>query len=263
MIKARNMNAPKANYQAQIGSTRVVPWSDTFADEVKRALVACKVFCFYPIYWACYYQLSNNFVSQANQMSSHGLPNDFMQSFNPIAIIIFVLILDRFIYPALQKAHINFPPINRITLGFWLVSVSMLYAAVLQHFIYESSPSYGNPLSAKDKDGLKIPNNIHIAYQTPAYILVGISEIFACVTGLEYSYTKSPASMKSFVQSMFLLTFAFGAALGDAFTPLVGDPKIMWLFTGLCVSAFLAGCVFWLLFHKLNDMEEEMNELGY
>jgi proton-dependent oligopeptide transporter, POT family len=69
--------------------------------------------------------------------------------------------------------------------------------------------------------------------------------------------------MKSFVQSMFLLTSAFGAALGEAFTPLVSDPDVMWLFTGLSVSAFLAGWVFWLLFHKLNDTEEEMNDLGY
>jgi proton-dependent oligopeptide transporter, POT family len=156
MIKARNMNAPKASYQAQIGSTRVVPCSDTFADELKRALVACKVFCFYPIYWVCYNQLYNNFVSQANQMSGHNIPNDFMQNFDPIAIIIFIPIIDRFVYPALQKAHINFPPINRITLGFWFVSLAMLYTAVLQHFIYESPPFYGHPLSVKDKDGIKI-----------------------------------------------------------------------------------------------------------
>jgi len=77
------------------------------------------------------------------------------------------------------------------------------------------------------------------------------------------AYTKSPASMKSFVQSMFLLTSAFGSAIGEAFTAVVGNPQVMWLYTGLCVSAFVAGCVFWALFHHLNDTEEEMNELGY
>lgn len=41
-----------------------MPWDDQFVDEVKRALVACRVFLLYPIYWVVYGQFSNNFVSQ-------------------------------------------------------------------------------------------------------------------------------------------------------------------------------------------------------
>jgi POT family proton-dependent oligopeptide transporter len=49
--------------------------------------------------------------------------------------------------------------------------------------------------------------------------------------------------------------------LGEAFTPLVGDPEIMWLFTGLCVGSFCVGCVFRALFHGLDWKEDEMNAL--
>ena len=69
--------------------------------------------------------------------------------------------------------------------------------------------------------------------------------------------------MKSFVQSMYLLTSAFGSAIGEGFTPLVGDPQIMWLFVGLCISAVCASIVVWILFRKYNKTEEEMNELGF
>lgn len=31
------------------------------------------------------------------------------------------------------------------------------------------------------------------------------------------------------MQAMYLLTNAFGYVLGEAFTPLVGNPKILWL----------------------------------
>lgn len=197
-------------------------------------------------------------------MNGHGIPNDLMQNFDPIAILFFAPILDRLIYPLLQKYHIPFRPIARISLGFIVASMSMLYAAILQHYIYEAGPCYGNPLecpAAVGPDGVARGNNIHIAIQTPAYMFIGISEIFASVTGLEYAYMKAPPSMKSFVQAMYLLTNAFGYAIGEAFTPLVGDPEIMWLFVGLCVGSFCVGISFYILFRKYDKIEDEVNAL--
>lgn len=145
-----------------------------------------------------------------------------------------------------------------------MASMSMLYAGVLQHFIYEQGPCYGHPLecpAAVDANGVAQGNNIHIAIQTPAYVFIGVSEILASVTGLEYAFQKAPPSMKSFVQAMFLLTNAFGYAIGEAFIPLVGDPKIMWLFVGLCCGSFATGCLFYATFRKLDSKEDEMNSL--
>ena len=51
MIKARKMDAAKPSYQAAMGKTETMRWDDHFVEEVKRALIACQVFCFYPIYW--------------------------------------------------------------------------------------------------------------------------------------------------------------------------------------------------------------------
>jgi POT family proton-dependent oligopeptide transporter len=197
-------------------------------------------------------------------MRGHGIPNDLMQNFDPISIIIFVPVMDRLVYPFLQRRRINFRPITRITLGFFIAASSMLYAAVLQHFIYNAGPCYEAPLACKaavGANGVAIGNDIHIAIQTPAYMLIGISEIFASVTGLEYAYMKAPPSMKSFVQAMFLLTTAFGNAISEGFAPLAADPKVQWLYVGLCVGTVCSGIIFWLLFHHLNDHEDEMNKL--
>lgn len=265
MIKNRKMDAAKPTYQIAMGNeTRAskIRWDDHFVEEVKRALIACKVFCFFPIYWVVYGQFSNNFVTQAGQMASHGIPNDLMQNFDPIAIIVFLPIIDRFFMPALRKAGIRFPPINRIVVGFWIASLAMVYAAVIQYYIYKAGPCFDHPLcDASIVDGQTTGNNIHIASQTGAYMLIGISEIFASVTGYEYAYTKAPPSMKSFVQSMFLLTNAFGSAISEAFNPVLYDPAIQWLFVGLAVSSFIAGCLIWVLFRHLNDTEEEMNAM--
>ena len=43
MIASRNTNAAKPSWRAQNGKTKVVPWNDHFVDELKRALMACKV----------------------------------------------------------------------------------------------------------------------------------------------------------------------------------------------------------------------------
>ncbi|PVI02470.1 peptide transporter PTR2-A [Periconia macrospinosa] len=263
MMKNRNMEAAKPSYQAAMGNTVALRWSDHFVEEVKRALVAMKVFAFYPIYWVIYGNFSNNFVSQAAQMRGHGIPNDLMQNFDPIAIIVFLPIMDYFVFPALRKAKIPFPPINRIVFGFFVAALAMVYAAVIQHFIYKAGPCYEAPGcdASLDANGVAQGNDIHIAAQTGAYMLIGISEIFASVTALEYAYTKAPPSMKSFVQSMFLLTNAFGSAISEALTPVLYDPAIQWLYVGLAVSSVVAGALIWILFHHLNDTEDEMNAL--
>jgi len=263
MIKTRKLDGAKPSYQAGLGKTAVLRWDDHFVEEVKRALIACKVFCFYPIYWVVYGQFSNNFITQAGQMANHGIPNDLMQNFDPIAIIVFLPLVDQVLMPFLRKHKIPFPPINRIVTGFWVASLAMVYAAVIQYYIYQAGPCYDHPLcdAAMDADGKIHGNNIHIAAQTGAYMLIGISEIFASVTGLEYAYTKAPPSMKSFVQSMYLLTNAFGSAISEALNPVLYDPAIQWMYVGLAVSSFVAGGLIYVLFRHLNETEDQMNSL--
>jgi dipeptide/tripeptide permease len=51
-----------------------VTWDDFFVNEVQKTLKACRVLLFFPIYWAAYFQMMNNFVSQAGTMELHGIP---------------------------------------------------------------------------------------------------------------------------------------------------------------------------------------------
>ncbi|CCF34770.1 POT family protein [Colletotrichum higginsianum] len=263
MIASRNMDAAKPSWRAANGKEKPVPWNDHFVDELKRALRACKVFVFYPIFWVCYGQFSTNFVTQAGQMEGHGMPNDFMQNFDPISILVFTPILEKVVYPLLRKFGIELRPIMRITIGFWLGAICLAYAAIVQHLIYNAGPCYESPGNCPEgmSGGASLPNRVHIAVQTPAYVFIGLSEIFISVTGLEYAYTKAPPNMKSFVQSIYLFTNAFGSAISEALVSVAVDPKFLWMYTGVSCSAFVVGFIFYFLFRHYDDEEDQMYEL--
>lgn len=57
-------DAAKPSYQEEHGRKHKTPWNDHFIEELKRGLVACKVFIFFPIYWLVYGQMITNLVSQ-------------------------------------------------------------------------------------------------------------------------------------------------------------------------------------------------------
>ncbi|KAJ6665476.1 hypothetical protein lerEdw1_003317 [Lerista edwardsae] len=53
-------------------------------------------------------------------------------------------------------------------------------------------------------------NNVHISWQIPQYLLISAGEVIFSITGLSFSYSQAPASMKSVLQAGWLLTVAFG-----------------------------------------------------
>lgn len=160
-------------------------FDDAFVDEVRRGLKACSVFCWYPLYWITYNQLNNNLVAQASTMTLNGLPNDVLNNLDPFALIIFIPLCDVFLYPALRKAGINFSPIKKITAGFFTGMAAMIWAAVLQHYVYKTSPCGTDANNCFDADGNVLASPINVWAQTGAYVLIALSEIFASITSLE------------------------------------------------------------------------------
>ena len=250
-----NFNLEAAKPSKNTTSSYVSNWDDLFVDEVRRALVACKIFVFYPIYWVSYSQFSSNLVSMASTMNTNGTPNDILQNLDPITLIIFIPVMDFFVYPFLRRIGIKCRPISRITFGFFTAAIGMAYSAIIQHLVYSTGPYYKHVGQSGSY------NDINVWIQLPSYFFIGLSEIFAAITGLEYAFSKAPPTMKSFVMGIFLLTSAFGSVLNIALTPTAKDPKLVWMYTGVSVACGLSGILFWLLFRKYNDTEDEMNAL--
>lgn len=237
-------------------------FDDAWVDEVRRGFAACAVFTWYPLFWLCYNQINNNLTSQAATLELHGIPNDVVSNIDPLALIILIPLFDQVLYPFLRKHKINFSPIKRITAGFFVGALAMVWAAVLQYYIYQKSPCGYNANSCDDPTAANFgPAPINFGAQTGAFVLVAISEIFGSVTSLEYAYSKAPKNMRSLVQAVALFTNAFAAAIGEGLVALADDPLLIWNYVVPAILATIGGCLFWLQFRDLDAEEDFLNML--
>lgn len=231
-------------------------FDDAWVDQVARGLRACSCFTWIPLYWLSYNQMNNNLTSQAATMTRNGVPNDIITNLNPISLVIFIPIVDNFLYPALRKAGIRFTPIKRIAFGFMLASMAMVSASVIQYYIYKTGPC-GNRMN-KCKEG---PAPINVWTQAVPYVLVGFSEIFTSITGLEFAFTKAPKNMRSLVTSYWHFMSAFSNAIGQALVSLSEDPLLVWNYGVVAVLAFIGGILFWLHQRPTDKREDALNML--
>ncbi|KAI1182257.1 hypothetical protein F5B17DRAFT_449911 [Nemania serpens] len=151
----------------------------------------------------------------------------------------------------------------------------MVIGALIQHYIYWQSPcrdisGYGYVADCKTALGYDADASVDerlykppltVWVQTPAYVLIAFSEIFASITGLEYAFTKAPKNMRGFITGIFWFAQAFSAAIAQAFVPLSADPLLVWLYTVVATIAALGGLLFHFGFLKLDKEEETLNAL--
>ncbi|KAH7098437.1 POT family-domain-containing protein [Auriculariales sp. MPI-PUGE-AT-0066] len=261
---AKPSNHPKGEVPAAI------TWDDEFVSEVVRALKACRVFLVLPFFYLCYSQIDGNLGTVAAGMTLNGTPNDLVQNLNPICLVIGIPILDSVFYPFLRKHKINFTPIKRITFGFFIAGLAMLYAAILQKYIYESSPCHDNlpsectkipPGGTKD-DAVPDPSPLNVWIVAGPYILVAIAEMFTSLVANEYAFTKAPKRMRSTVSAFALLMSALSAAINFTLTSVNTEDKFTWLFGSFAIVAWLTGIIFWFFFRGLDKQELRLNQIG-
>src|SRR2546430_13139231 len=131
---------------------------------------------------------------QAEKMNLHWFGMDLLaaqvQTANPILILIFIPLVNYVIYPAINRV---FPltPLRKIGIGLFLTGLSFMVIVWIQGQI---------------DAGLRPTIN----WQLLAYVILTLGEAMVSITGLEFSYTQSPNSMKSSVMALWLLTVASG-----------------------------------------------------
>ncbi|KAK9711330.1 hypothetical protein K7432_007909 [Basidiobolus ranarum] len=249
---------PKAILDAGLSSYKGAPpetdeelatktWDDEFIKDLKQCLMACTIYIPITIYQVSYTQITSNLISQAATMElPKGIPNDIISNIDPIALIILIPIMDTVVYPFLRRVRMNPRPMVRITLGFFFGALAMMSSALVQNEIYKQ----------RDNSMAKVC----VWWQIPAYLLIAISEIFATITSIEYSYTHAPDSLKGLVSAFALLPNAFAALIGIFLSPVSKDPYLTWNYASISIVCFVVGVVFWIVFRHYDDVDDNLRQ---
>ena len=92
-------------------------------------------------------------------------------------------------------------------------------------------------------------------------MFAALAEIFAYITGMEYAFTKAPASMKSLVIALYLLACSVGSLLGITLSPTSENPKVFVQFASLTGVMFVTTVAFYFGFSTYDKKEDEMGKL--
>jgi POT family proton-dependent oligopeptide transporter len=169
---------------------------ETFSSEgLKTIGRIAMVYVFILFFWALW-GMSNGieWTLQAEKMNLHWMGMDLIaaqvQTANPILILIFIPLVNYVIYPAIDRI---FPltPLRKIGIGLFLTALSFVVIVWIQGQI----DAGGRP---------------SVNWQFLAYIILTLGEAMVSITGLEFSYTQAPNSMKSSIMALWLLTVAAG-----------------------------------------------------
>lgn len=211
-----------------------------------------------PFYLA-YIQISNNLISQAGQMRLHGIPNDAITAFNPIACIVLGPVIQKLLFPFLRRQKVPFGPIMRLSVALITMGLAMAYAAGLQKAIYSKGPCYDRPLScASSRDGT-IANDLSVWIQTPVCFILALAEILGFATISEIAYLKAPKSMKAMVQAVTQVTAGLASVMGIALSPAAKNPYLVVMFGVIAGLVGLVTIPFWWYLRNLDKGIDEEN----
>ncbi|PSK36627.1 hypothetical protein B9Z65_1810 [Elsinoe australis] len=256
--------AAKPSVIAARGQSIQTRWSDQFVEDVRRTFQATGIFCFFPIQY-----LNDNGIGGAasyltTMLITNGVPNDVIQNFNSLSIILFAPILNYGLYPLLRKYHIHYGPVARITTGLFLSTLGGIGYTIINYYAYKLGPcgNMGSSETCVDADGVSLVAPITIWWVAIPFALGGISELFINVPAYGIAYSRAPPNMRGLVSAINLFNTGVAYAIGLACSAVIQDPYLTWDFGGCAIAGGILTVVFWFMFKHIDKEEYTLSQNG-
>jgi len=206
---------------------------DVFSEKGKKAIYNLSImYIFVAIFWSLFDQQGSSWVLQAEKMDKvvnlgfvkFDLLASQIQAINPLLIMLFIPLFTYALYPFINK-FFPLTALRKISIGMFIASFSFVIIAMAE----TSITAGGRP---------------SILWQFFAYLILTAAEVMVSITGLEFSYTQSPNSMKSFVMGLWLLSVSLGNGITALVNKLIVNDDGTYKLTGSEYFWFFAGLMF-------------------
>lgn len=195
-------------------------------------------------YWMVYFQMQSTYVLQGlhlhipnifrtnpsnsslalrSENNNYRIPEAWLLLANVVVILILVPVKDHLIDPLLLRCKLLPSALQKMALGMFFGFTSIIAAGVLEkeRLRYIAANQTVPQLIGQD---LYYAAPLPIWWQIPQYLLIGISEIFASIAGLEFAYSEAPRSMQGAIMGIFFCLSGVGSLLGSGLVALLSLP---------------------------------------
>ncbi|KQJ85459.1 hypothetical protein BRADI_5g27180v3 [Brachypodium distachyon] len=146
------------------------------------------------------------------------LPPAALQTFGPVAILVFVPIYDRVLVPALRSATGNpsgLTLLQRVGTGMAVSLAAMCVAALVEARRLETAREHG----LVDDASATVP--MSWAWMVPQYVMIGVADVFAVVGMQEFFYDQMPDELRSLGLALFSGVMGIGSFISGALIYLI------------------------------------------
>ncbi|XP_027714650.1 solute carrier family 15 member 3 [Vombatus ursinus] len=204
-------------------------------------------------YWMVYFQMQSTYVLQglhlqiphifqthldngsgssssklSQDSSSYRFPGAWLLLANVVVVLILVPLKDHVLDPFLQRRKLLPSLLKKMALGMFFGFTSVIVAGVLEtkrlQYIH-----HNETVTQHIGQDVYFAAPMYIWWQIPQYLLIGISEIFASIPGLEFAYSEAPRSMQGAIMGIFYFLSGVGSILGSGLVALLSLPEGGWL----------------------------------
>lgn len=186
------------------------PWKLCTVSQVEELKMLLRMFPIWAsmvLFFSVTAQMSSTFIEQGAAMDTRvgpfTLPPASLATFDVISVMVCIPVYDGLLVPLARRftgRERGLSQLQRLGLGLALSVLGMAYAAVVEARRLALAPE----------------TKMSIAWQAPAYAVLGAGEVFTAIGVLEFFYDQSPAGMKSLGTALAQLTVAAGNYVNSA-----------------------------------------------